>query len=62
THSISHHSYSVAPARDSMPLAKSRGVLLDRAIDFAIDLEPGTKPISIPSYPMAPTELTKLKD
>ncbi|WMV09977.1 hypothetical protein MTR67_003362, partial [Solanum verrucosum] len=138
THSIPHRSYLVTPARDSMPLARSRacmpvpiyvsrpvgeslvvdrvyrswlvfvvgahrlvdrgclsylsffrdtsveppcidhmpmvrefkdvfhtdllGVLLDRDIDFAIDLEPSTKPISIPSYPMASTELTKLKD
>ena len=38
------------------------GVPPDRDIDFAIDLEPGTKPISIPPYRMAPTELKELKD
>ena len=32
-----------------------------REIDFGIDLEPGTKPISIPSYRMAPSELKELK-
>ena len=35
------------------------GVPPDRDIDFAIDLESGTKPISIPPYRMA---LTKLKE
>ena len=30
------------------------GVPPDRDIDFAIDLEPGTKPISIPPDHMAP--------
>ena len=33
-----------------------------RDINFAIDLEPGTKPISIPPYRMAPVELKELKD
>ena len=33
----------------------------DRDIDFCIDLEPGTCPISIPPYRMAPTELRELK-
>jgi len=33
----------------------------DRDIDLAIDLEPSTKPISIPQYHMAPAELKKLK-
>ncbi|WMV59207.1 hypothetical protein MTR67_052592 [Solanum verrucosum] len=33
-----------------------------RDIDFAIDLEQGTKPIYIPPYHMSPTELKKLKD
>ena len=33
------------------------GVPPNRDIDFAIDLEPGTKPISIPPYRMAPAEL-----
>ena len=32
----------------------------ERDIDFAIDLEPGTRPISIPPYRMAPAELTEL--
>ncbi|XP_055824467.1 uncharacterized protein LOC129892996 [Solanum dulcamara] len=38
------------------------GIPPDRDIDFAIDLEPGTKPISIPPYRMAPVELKELKD
>ncbi|WMV50890.1 hypothetical protein MTR67_044275 [Solanum verrucosum] len=37
------------------------GMLLDRDIDFCIDLEPGTRPISIPPYRMAPVVLRKLK-
>nr|XP_025887986.1 uncharacterized protein LOC112941861 [Solanum lycopersicum] len=38
------------------------GVPPNRDIDLAIDLEPGTKPISIPTYRMAPAELKELKD
>ena len=34
----------------------------DRDIDFCIDLEPGTRPIFIPPYRMAPAELRELKD
>ncbi|XP_055800334.1 uncharacterized protein LOC129869722 [Solanum dulcamara] len=34
----------------------------DRDIDFSIDLESGTKPISIPPYCMALAELIELKD
>ena len=34
---------------------------LDRDINFCIDLEPGTRPISIPPYRMAPAELRELK-
>ncbi|WMV38358.1 hypothetical protein MTR67_031743, partial [Solanum verrucosum] len=37
------------------------GIPLDRDIYFCIYLEPGTRPISIPLYRMAPTELRKLK-
>ena len=33
----------------------------DRDIDFCIDLGPGTRPISIPSYRMDPAELRELK-
>lgn len=33
----------------------------DRDIDFTIDLEPGTKPISIPPYIMTSAELKELK-
>ncbi|XP_070039938.1 uncharacterized protein [Nicotiana tomentosiformis] len=33
----------------------------DRYIDFGIDLLPGTQPISIPPYCMAPVELKELK-
>ena len=38
------------------------GMPPDRDIDFCIDLEPGTRPISIPPYRMAPAELRELKD
>ncbi|XP_070039952.1 uncharacterized protein [Nicotiana tomentosiformis] len=34
----------------------------DSDIDFGIDLLPGTQPISIPPYPMAPAELKELKE
>ena len=33
------------------------GVPSTREIDFGIDLEPDTKPISIPLYEIAPAEL-----
>ncbi|XP_069144625.1 uncharacterized protein [Solanum lycopersicum] len=38
------------------------GLPPDRDIDFCIDVEPGTQPISIPPYRMAPTELNELKE
>lgn len=38
------------------------GVLLDRDIDFAIDVKLSTKPTSIPLYHMAPAKLKELKD
>ncbi|WMV41023.1 hypothetical protein MTR67_034408 [Solanum verrucosum] len=37
------------------------GMPPDRYIDFCIDLEPSSHPISIPSYRMAPAELRELK-
>ena len=37
------------------------GMPPDRDINFCIDLEPGTLPISIPPYRMAPAELRELK-
>ncbi|WMV54363.1 hypothetical protein MTR67_047748 [Solanum verrucosum] len=37
------------------------GMPLDRDIDFCIDLDPGTRPISIPPYRMAPVELREPK-
>ena len=37
------------------------GMPPDRDINFCIDLEPGTCPISIPPYRMAPAELRELK-
>ena len=33
----------------------------DREVEFTIDLIPGTEPISIPPYRMAPIELRELK-
>ncbi|XP_019258040.1 PREDICTED: uncharacterized protein LOC109236325, partial [Nicotiana attenuata] len=38
------------------------GMPPDRDIDFCIDLAPGTQPISIPPYRMAPKELKELKE
>ena len=46
--------------RDVFP-ADLPGMPPDRDIDFCIELEPGTHPISIPPYRMAPTELRELK-
>ncbi|WMV30354.1 hypothetical protein MTR67_023739 [Solanum verrucosum] len=37
------------------------GMLPDRDINFCIDLEPGTRPISIPPYRMALAQLRELK-
>ncbi|XP_070044914.1 uncharacterized protein [Nicotiana tomentosiformis] len=37
-------------------------ISLDREIDFGIDVMPGTQPISILPYMMAPTELKELKE
>ena len=37
------------------------GLPPDREVEFTIDLIPGTKPISIPPYRMAPTELREFK-
>ena len=37
------------------------GLPLEREMEFTIDLIPGTEPISIPPYRMAPTELRELK-
>lgn len=37
------------------------GLLLDREIEFVIDITLRTKPISITLYHMAPTELKELK-
>ena len=37
------------------------GLPPDREIEFEIELAPGTKPISIASYWMAPAELKELK-
>ncbi|XP_075096500.1 uncharacterized protein LOC107804935 [Nicotiana tabacum] len=58
------------PYIDSMPVVREfpevfpsdlPGMLLDRDIDFCIDLALATRPISIPSYRMAPPELKELK-
>ena len=38
------------------------GLPPDRDIDFCIDVEPGTRPISIPPYRMAPVKLKELKE
>ncbi|XP_019258898.1 PREDICTED: uncharacterized protein LOC109237094 [Nicotiana attenuata] len=58
------------PTLQSVPIANEfpevfpedlPGIPPDREIDFGIDLLPGTKPISIPPYRMAPVELKELK-
>ena len=38
------------------------GVPPDREIEFGIDLVPDTRPIFIPPYRIAPTELKELKE
>ena len=38
------------------------GLPPDRDIDFCIDVETGTQPISIPPYRMAPTKLKEFKE
>lgn len=38
------------------------GIPLDCEIDFSINVELGTKPISIPAYRVDPIELIKLKE
>ncbi|XP_070039508.1 uncharacterized protein [Nicotiana tomentosiformis] len=38
------------------------GIPPDREIDFGIDVMPGTQPISIPPYTMAPIKLKELKE
>ncbi|XP_070003411.1 uncharacterized protein [Nicotiana sylvestris] len=59
------------PSIDSVPVVRDYpdvfpadlpGMPPDRDIDFGIDLLPGTQPISIPPYRMAPPELKELKD
>ena len=37
------------------------GLPLDRELKFSIDLLPGTSPVSMAPYRMAPTELVELK-
>ena len=37
------------------------GLPPEREVEFGIDLIPGTQPISIPPYRMAPVELKELK-
>ena len=37
------------------------GLSRDKEVKFTIELIPGTKPISIPPYRMAPIELRELK-
>ena len=37
------------------------GFFPEREVEFTIDLIPGTEPISIPPYRMAPVELRELK-
>ena len=58
------------PSIDSVPIVNEfldifpddlLGVPPPQEIDFGIDLEPDTKPISIPPYSMDPAELKELK-
>ncbi|XP_070013714.1 uncharacterized protein [Nicotiana sylvestris] len=59
------------PSMDSVPVlhefpevfpADLRGMPPDRDIDFCIDVAPGTQPISISPYRVAPPELKELKE
>ncbi|XP_070007501.1 uncharacterized protein [Nicotiana sylvestris] len=59
------------PSMDSVPVVREflevfhanlSGMPPDRYIDFCIDLAPGTQPISILPYHMAPPELKELKE
>ncbi|XP_070013793.1 uncharacterized protein [Nicotiana sylvestris] len=59
------------PTLQSIPVVKENadvfpdelpGIPPKREIDFGIDLLPGTQPISIPPYRMAPAELKELKE
>ncbi|XP_070042460.1 uncharacterized protein [Nicotiana tomentosiformis] len=59
------------PTIDSVPVVQEftdvfptdfPGMPPDRDIDFGIDLVPGTQPISIPPYRMAPADLMELKE
>ena len=54
---------SVSVVREFLEVfpADLSGMPPDRDIDFCIDLESGTRPISIPPYRMAPAELRELK-
>ena len=54
---------SVSIVRDFLAVfpANLPGMLPDWDIDFCIDLEPDTRPISIPPYIMAPAKLRELK-
>ena len=58
-----HSIESVSIVREFLDMfpADFPGMPPDRDIDFCIDLEPGTRPISIPPYRMAPVELRQLK-
>ena len=38
------------------------GLPLDRKIKFCSDVVPGTAPISVPPYSVAPVELRKLRE
>ncbi|XP_070057264.1 uncharacterized protein [Nicotiana tomentosiformis] len=69
--SSSGHSGHQSPMIDSVPVVREfidvfhsdlPGMPLDPDIDFRIDLAPGTHPISIPTYRMAPKELKELKE
>ncbi|XP_070019722.1 uncharacterized protein [Nicotiana sylvestris] len=66
-----HDSSAEVPSIDSAPIVRDfpevfpsdlPGMPPDRDIDFYIYLAPGTQPISIPLYRMAPTELKELKE
>lgn len=60
-----------APTIDLVPVVRDlsdvfpidlSGMPPNKDIDFGIDLVPGTQPISIPPYRMAPAELNELKE
>ncbi|XP_015075341.1 uncharacterized protein LOC107019330 [Solanum pennellii] len=59
---INYYAKTITLAMPGIPVVEWRGLPLDRDIDFCIDVDLGTQPISIPPYRMAPAELKVLRE